>query len=119
MQDFREIHAWQKAHRLVLDVYRAGEKLPPSENFGLLLQLRRSAASIATRIAEGAGRDSGLEFSIELKRARAAGHELEYLLLLSHDLGYLPDAVHAELSAEVIEVRKMISGFLKSVMAAQ
>jgi four helix bundle protein len=117
MQSFREVGAWQKAHALVLHVYRAGEKLPASENFGLLLQLRRCAASIATRIAEGAGRDSSAEFAAELKRARAAGHELEYLLLLSRDLGYLPDDLHATLSEEVIEVRKMLSGLVRKVMA--
>jgi four helix bundle protein len=118
MQDFREIQARQRAHRLVMHVYKAAEKLPSSENFGLLLQLRRSATSIATRIAEGSGRDANHEFAAELRRARAAGHELEYLLLLSHDLGYLTDEVHAALAAEVIEVRKMISGFLKRVTAA-
>jgi four helix bundle protein len=115
MQDFRELNAWKKAHQLVLHVYRAADTLPATENFGLLLQLRRSAASIATRIAEGAGRDSGMEFSVELRRARAAGHELEYLLVLSHDLGYLTDDLHTALSEEVIEVRKMVSGLIKKV----
>jgi four helix bundle protein len=101
-----------------LSIYRAADKLPPNENFGLLLQLRRSAASIAMRIAEGAGRDSGAEFANELKRARAACHELEYLLLLSHDLGYLKDELHAALGADVIEVRKMLTGLLRSVNAS-
>jgi four helix bundle protein len=119
MQDFRELDTWKKALQVVLNVYRAAEKLPPSENFGLLLQLRRSSASIATRIAEGAGRDSRAEFAVELRRARAGGHELEYLLILSHDLGYLTDDVYAQLSDEVIEVRKMITGLLKRVSSAQ
>jgi len=113
MQDFHQLNVWKKAHALVLRVYKASDDLPASENFGLVLNLRRSAATIARSIAEGAGRDSDVEFAAELKKARAAGHDLEYNLLLSRDLGFLTARLHDELSAEVIEVRKMISGLVK------
>ena len=97
----------------MLQIYQAGERLPPSEHFGLLQQLRRSATSIATRIADGAGRDANSDYAIELKRARANGHELEYLLLLSYDLGYLPEEIYQKLSGETVEICKMISGLLQ------
>jgi len=113
MQDFHQLNVWKKAHELVLRVYKASNDLPSSENFGLILNLRRSAASIARSIAEGAGRDSDVEFATELKKARAAGHDLEYNLLLSRDLGFMPDELHDELNADVLEVRKMISGLVK------
>jgi four helix bundle protein len=113
MQDFHQLNVWKKAHGLVLRVYKASDDLPASENFGLVLNLRRSAAAIARSIAEGAGRDSDVEFAAELKKARAAGHDLEYNLLLSRDLGFLAARLHDELNAEVIEVRKMISGLVK------
>ncbi len=70
---------------------------------------------MATRIAEGAGRSTEAEFAGELKRSRAAGYELEYLLLLSRDLGFLDPAVHDELSSEIVEIRRMLSGLLKKV----
>jgi hypothetical protein len=73
MQDFHQLNVWKKAHGLVLRVYKASNDLPASENFGLVLNLRRSAATIARSIAEGTGRDSDVEFAIELKKARAAG----------------------------------------------
>ena len=116
MQDFHQLNVWKKAHGLVLRVYKASNDLPASENFGLVLNLRRSAAAVIARsIAEGAGRDSDVEFSNELKKARAAGHELEYNLLLSRDLGFLTQQLHDELNADVLEVRKMISGLVKRI----
>jgi four helix bundle protein len=115
MQDFHRLKVWKKAHDLVLRVYKASNELPVSENFGLVLNLRRSAVVIARSIAEGAGRDSDVEFAAELKMARAAGHNLEYNLLLSRDLGFLTEPLHDELNAEVLEVRKMISGLVKRI----
>ncbi len=115
MQDFHQLNVWKKAHGLVLHVYKASNGLPASENFGLVLNLRRSAAAIARSIAEGAGRDTDVEFAAELKKARAAGHDLEYNLLLSRDLGFLAGPLHDELNAEVLEVRKMISGLVKRI----
>ena len=115
MQDFHQLNVWKKAHSLVLRVYQVSNDLPASENFGLVLNLRRSAVLIARSIAEGAGRDSDMEFATELKKARAAGHDLEYNLLLSRDLGFLTEPLHDELNAEVLEVRKMISGLVKRI----
>ncbi len=113
MHNYQELTCWKRAHAMVLRVYRVSKDLPQSENFGLILNLRRSVTAIATRIAEGSGRATNEEFDVELKRARAIGYELEYLLLVAHDLGFLPDADHAELTAEGIEIRKLISGLLK------
>lgn len=113
MQDFHQLNVWKKAHDLVLRVYKASNELPSAENFGLVLNLRRSATFIARSIAEGAGRDSDLEFAVELKKARAAAHDLEYNLLLCRDLGLLRSELHDELNDDVLEVRKMISGLVK------
>lgn len=117
MQDFHQLDVWRKAHRVVLRIYAASKDLPASENFGLVLNLRRSAVTIARYIAEGCGKPSDAEFAIDLKRARAAGHELEYVLLLCHDLGFLPEPVHEELTLDVVEVRRMVSGLLKRMKA--
>jgi four helix bundle protein len=115
VQDFHQLNVWKKAHSLVLRVYSASKELPASENFGLTLHLRRSAFAIARSIAEGAGRDADSDFSTDLKKARAARHELEYTILLCHDLGFFSDSLHAEPTGEVIEVRKMISGLVKTL----
>ncbi len=110
MQDFHQLNVWRKAHSLVLHVYTASKDLPASESFGLAPHLRRSAVTIPRSIAEGAGRDLDHDFAADLRKARAASHELEYLLLLCRDLGFFPQPLHDELLAELVEVRKMLSG---------
>lgn len=117
MKDFRELEGWKRAHRLALDVYRATEGLPKSEQFGLTIQLRRSATSIPTNIAEGCGRDGDAELARFLQIARGACSELEYLLLLAKDLGYLQEEIHIALTADVKEVRMILSGLLRKMFA--
>jgi four helix bundle protein len=112
MQDFHNLNVWRKAHALVLHVYSASKELPPSENFGLVQHLRRAATSIARTIAEGAGRDAPMEFAADLRKARAAGHELEYVFLLCRDLGFFSTDLHDELLNQLVEVRRMITGLL-------
>jgi len=118
MQDFHQLNVWKKAHNLVLRVDTASNNLPPSENFGLVPHLRRSAIVIARTIAEGCGRGSDAEFAVDLRKARAAGYELKYILLLCRDLGFLTVAAHDQLNDEQVEVRKMISGLISRVLAA-
>ncbi len=118
MQDFHNLNVWKKAHLLVLHVYKASKELPPSENFGLNQHLRRASVTIARTIAEGAGQDANYEFAADLKKARAAGHELEYVLLLCRDLGFFSESLHDELLGELLEVRRMITGLLKSLNAS-
>jgi four helix bundle protein len=65
------------------------------------------------RIAEGCGRSNNNEFAVELRRVTASSTELEYLLLLAHDLSYIDEADHRLLSDAAVEVRKMASGLLK------
>jgi len=118
MQNFQDLDVWKRAHALVLRVYSLSNSLPASENFGLILNLRRSAAFTATRIAEGAGRHSDPEFAGDLKRALAASYELEYALLLAKDLGFMDPGLHDDVQGEIVQVRKMTSGLLKRLRAA-
>ena len=115
MKDFRELDVWKRAHQLVLSLYRVSEGWPKSESFGLTHQARRCAMGLAARIAEGCGRDNNVEFAVELRRAKAAASELEYFVLLSHDLGHLPADGHQQLTAEIVEIRKMVSGLIRKL----
>ena len=56
LKSFRELEVWQKAHGLVLQTYRVTDKFPDRERFGIVSQIRRSAASVPANIAEGFGR---------------------------------------------------------------
>ena len=112
MKDFRELKVWEKAHRLTLSVYQATAAFPKEELYGLTSQMRRSAASIPTNIAEGCGRGSDDDFRRFLQMAMGSASELEYQLLLARDLGYLDAAISENLSGAVIEVKRMLASLI-------
>jgi len=91
MKDFRKQKVWQKSHRLTLDLYKATMGFPKEELYSLTTQIRRAGSSIPANIAEGCGRDGDAELARFLQIAKGSASELEYHLLLSHDLGFLND----------------------------
>jgi four helix bundle protein len=117
MRDFRELKVWEKAHQLTLGVYRSTARFPPDERFGLTSQMRRSASSIPTNIAEGCGRSSQANFVHFLDIAMGSASETEYHLLLCHDLGFLGDEEYLSLGGAVTEVKKMLTGLILKLKA--
>jgi four helix bundle protein len=113
MKDFRRLAVWHKAHQLVLSVYQATARFPKDELYGLTSQVRRSAASIPTNIAEGCGREGDRELARFIQIAFGSASELEYQLLLAHDLQYLDDPIYATLSVNVREVKQMLASLLR------
>ena len=85
--------------------------------YGLTSQIRRSCASIPANIAEGCGRGGDAELARFLQIAMGSASELEYHLLLAHDLGFLNDSVYDELTREVSEVKRMLTSFLQKLKA--
>lgn len=117
MRDFRSLSVWHKSHALTLEVYEATSGFPAAERFGLTSQIRRACASVPTNIAEGCGRNSEADFARFLQIAMGSASELEYQLLLSHDLGYLEYRRFNSLTEQVIEVKRMLAGLLKKLRA--
>jgi four helix bundle protein len=89
MGNYRQLLVWKRAHTLALDVYRATQRFPTEERYGLTAQLRRAAVSVVSNIAEGSGRLGDREHIRFLRIARGSVSEVECQLLLSRDLGYL------------------------------
>jgi four helix bundle protein len=118
MQAFRDLKVWQKAHQLVRDVYKATAAFPKEEIFGLTSQIRRSAASIPANISEGCGRDGPAEMARYLSMAMGSASELEYHFLLAHDLNFLSNSDYERLNAEVIEVKRMLASFIRTVKSS-
>ncbi len=114
-RDFRKIKAWERAHALTLQVYRATSSFPGYERFGLVSQMRRACASIPTNVAEGCGRSTNNELARFIDIATGSASEVEYQLLLAKDLGYLPEDQYKNLSIEVSEIRRMLLAFNKSL----
>lgn len=115
MKDFRDIKVWHKAHNLALKVYKVTETFPREEAYGLTSQIRRSATSIPTNIAEGCGRNTDAELARFMEIASGSASELDYLLLLAMDIGLLAEDRYKELLAELVEIRKMLTTFIKTV----
>jgi four helix bundle protein len=115
MKDFRSIKVWEKSHHLTLEIYRVTRSFPADEVYHLTSQLRRAAASIPTNIAEGAGSNSDAGFARYLQIAMGSASELEYLLLLSHDLAYLDPTSYPSLSEQAVEIKKMLTAFLSTL----
>ena len=89
MQRFVDLNVWQRSHKFVLAIYQATADFPNDERFGLISQVRRSAVSVPTNIAEGSKRKSRKDYARLLNIAEGSLAETEYLLMLSKDLGYL------------------------------
>jgi four helix bundle protein len=117
MRDFRELRVWEKGHRLTLAVYKTTATFPREELYGLTSQIRRSCASIPANIAEGCGRSGDAELARFLRIAMGSASELEYHLLLAHDLGLLNTLDHERLTEEVTEVKRMLTSFTKKLIA--
>ncbi len=115
MQDFKKIQVWQKAHTLTLDIYKATSTYPSHELYGLVSQIRRAASSIATNIAEGCGRNTNPDFHRFLVIASGSASEVEYLFMLSKDLGYLSEEQFMFFEERVTEIKRMLSSLQKKV----
>ena len=115
MRDFREIYAWQKSHALTLAIYRTTKEFPNDETFGLTSQMRRASASIPTNIAEGSGRQGEAELARFMQISMGSASELEYLLLLAHDLNLLNPLEYRQLTQQTVEVKKMLASFIKKL----
>jgi four helix bundle protein len=118
MQDFRKLTVWKRSHELTLRLYELTATFPRGEVYGLTSQIKRSAASVPTNIAEGCGREGGADFARFLQIAFGSASELEYQLLLAHDLGFLGDGVHEETEREVTEIKRMLTSLIQRVRSS-
>lgn len=86
-----ELEAWKDSMRLVRLVYTITSNFPSEERFGLTSQMRRAAVSVPANIAEGAARESKADFARFLLISRGSLVELDTLLWLAKDLGFVED----------------------------
>ncbi len=88
LKSFKELIVWQKAYKLVLEIYKFTNNFPKSETYGLMQQIRRAAISIPSNIAEGYGRKHRTDYHRFLSMAYGSLLELETQYMLAMDLGY-------------------------------
>lgn len=112
---YRDLVVWQKAIVMVTYIYRATESFPREETYGLTSQLRRSAVSVASNIAEGQGRISRSEFRQFPGVARGFLIEMETQIVIAANLGYLSPKVSESLLSSAGEVSRLLHGLMQSL----
>lgn len=114
-KSFRDLIVWRKAHDFVLAVYRYTEAMPKKETYGLCIQMRRAAVSIAANIAEGfrkRGRADKVRF---MNTAEGSLEESRYYLILAQDLNY---GDTGGLTSLLGEVSRLLDAYSKAIANA-
>lgn len=118
MRNFKKLQVWQKSITLVEIVYRISEPMPETEKYGLTSQMRRSAVSIPSNIAEGSCRESSKDYAYLLRVALGSAFELETQIYICHKLRYLKQKDFIHLDKNITEIQKMLSGLYNKVKAS-
>lgn len=110
MRNFRELEIWKRSFTMVNEIYKITSQFPDSEKYGLVSQIRRSAVSIPSNIAEGCSRNSNKDFNRFLEIALGSSFELETQLLLSKTQGYGNDKLD-DIINELSQIQKMTNAY--------
>ena len=111
MHNIKELKIWNKAMDLSVEVYKATSGFPREEIYGLTSQIKRSAISIPSNIAEGAGRNSNKEFIHFLGIANGSSYELQTQLIISNKLNLISNETLESLLKPIEEIQKMTYTF--------
>jgi four helix bundle protein len=115
MHEYKKLRVWQESVKLVEQVYIATKKFPKEEKYTLVSQINRSAISISSNIAEGAGRNTDGEFKNHLGTANGSSFELETQLLLANSLGFLNEFEFRKILLTLNNVQKMLFNLIRSL----
>jgi four helix bundle protein len=115
LKNYKELKVWQKSYQLCLKLYGITKVFPREELYGLTSQVRRSAVSVPSNIAEGYGRKTTPEYMRSLHIAYGSNCELETQVLLSRDLGYIKDEDANKVLVEIGEVERMLKALIRSL----
>ena len=114
INSYKDLIVWQKGYELVKQVYKITAKLPQSELFALQSQMRRSAVSVVSNIAEGSSRKTRKDYSHFLNMAYGSISELETQLFLCRDLYNIEIGECISLLTEVSKMLRVIINKLDS-----
>jgi len=112
----KRLVAWQKAVELVTEIYKMTEGFPKKEEFGITSQLRRAAISVPSNIAEGLTRKTKKDKLHFLNIAQASLSEIDTQIEISLRLGYVSQQVYEDVEIRVVEVEKLLSGLIRSIV---
>jgi four helix bundle protein len=119
VSDFKNLKVWRKAHALALNVHRASLKIRGAQFVSLRGQLTRAAFSIPTNVVEGNGQESPQQFARFVRFSLNSSSEFEYHLIAARDVEVMTATDFKSLTAQTIEVRKMLYGLLRHLERAK
>ena len=115
LKNYKELKVWQKSYALCIWIYQTTGNFPAEEKYGLTSQIRRSAVSIPSNIAEGYGRKTTTDYIRFLYIAYGSLCELETQLLLAGDLNFLAVGNLEELKTNISEIERMLKALIRSL----
>ena len=113
IERFEDIESWQRGREVVKQIYSVTRVEPFSRDFALCNQIRRSAVSIISNIAEGFERDGNKEFVQYLTVAKGSCGEVRSQLYVAYDQNYIDESMFEEISARVTETSRLIAGLIR------
>jgi len=114
-KNFGDLIVWQKAHELVLGVYKFTSSFPKHETYGLSSQMRRAAVSVAANVAEGFRKRGKADKARFMNTAEGSVNESHYYLILAQDLGY---GDGRPLLAVLEEVSRLLGSYARAILAS-
>ena len=115
IKSYRDLVAWQRARKLVKEVYLLTAAFPVGERFGLVSQMDRAAVSVPSNIAEGYGRATTQDYLHFLRIARGSAYELETQLVLAEDLGLCSQVESLKVGGTLQEVIRLLQGLIAAL----
>ena len=115
LRSFKELKVWKKSYDLCLKAYRITAAFPKDERYGLTSQIKRSAVSIPSNIAEGYGRKTTVDYVRFLYISYGSTCELETQILLAGDLGFIDTGNLGETLRSVKEVERMLKALIRAL----
>jgi four helix bundle protein len=113
MKTHKDLNVWQESIKIVTLIYEKTKTFPKDELFSLTSQIKRSAISIPSNIAEGAARESNKEFLRFLFIAQGSVSELDTQLIIAKTLNLLCQEDYNMLNEKLTDIRKMLTGLIK------
>lgn len=115
MKTYRELIVWQKSMVLVNEIYKVSRSFPNDENFGLTSQLRRSAVSVPSNVAEGYGRNSLNDYIRFLNISVGSLYEMKTQIEIAFNLKYVGKSNFEELHNNTKEIERMMSSLIRKL----
>jgi len=114
-RSYRDLRVWQRSMELVVAIYSQTRRFPKDELYGLVSQMRRSAVSVPSNIAEGKGRLTDRDRAHFFSQARGSLLELETQILIAQELNYIPAPEADSLLQHAAEAGRMLNSLIESI----